>query len=149
IQQVLANLLSNARKYSPQGGAIEVSARAEKDSVTIAVQDHGLGIPAEALPRLFEKFYRVDNSDRRSIKGTGLGLAIVKQLVDAHGGRVWAESAGPGEGARFVFTLPCAAESSLRGDVLVIEDDPGFARLLEAELTAHDYSSVRVLSAEA
>src|SRR5262249_46506531 len=115
----------------------------------IAIRDHGLGLPADALPRLFEKFYRVDNSDRRAIKGTGLGLAIVKQLVDAHGGRVWAESDGLGQGARFVFTLPCAAVSALHGDVLIVEDDAGFARLLEAELEAQGFSTVRVSSAEA
>jgi signal transduction histidine kinase/CheY-like chemotaxis protein len=149
IQQVVANLLSNARKYSPAGGAVEVSARPDNGAVVVTVQDHGLGIPKDALPCLFEKFYRVDNSDRRAIKGTGLGLAVVKQLVESHGGRAWAESDGPGEGSRFAFTLPCAAESALHGDVLVVEDDPGFARLLEAELSAHGYTSVRVPSGEA
>jgi signal transduction histidine kinase len=108
VRQVLANLLSNARKYSPAGGPIRVTAARENGAVRVAVVDQGLGIPREAMPRLFEKFYRIDNSDRRRIKGTGLGLAIVREIVQAHGGEVWAESAGPGTGATFAFTLPIA-----------------------------------------
>lgn len=65
-------------------------------------------MPADAIPHVFDKFYRVDNSDRRMIQGTGLGLAIVKQIVEAHGGQVWAESDGLGCGSRFCFTLPMA-----------------------------------------
>jgi signal transduction histidine kinase len=149
VQQVIANLLSNARKYSPAGGRVRLSADVSDGVIAVTVEDQGLGIPADALPRLFEKFYRVDNSDRRTIRGTGLGLAIVKQIVEAHGGRVWAESDGPGQGSRFRFTLPIAAASASRGDVLVVEDDPGFARLLEAELATRGYSTVRVPSAEA
>ncbi|MCX6022083.1 MAG: response regulator, partial [Chloroflexi bacterium] len=85
IRQVLANLLSNARKYSPSGGSVRVTARQVDDAVEVAVIDQGLGIPPEAMSRLFEKFYRVDNSDRRSIKGTGLGLAICRHIIAAHG----------------------------------------------------------------
>src|SRR5262249_22708277 len=76
IQQVLTNLLSNARKYSPAGGEVRVAARVVEGRVEVTVADRGLGLPPEAIPRLFEKFYRVDNSDRRQIQGTGLGLAI-------------------------------------------------------------------------
>jgi CheY-like chemotaxis protein/anti-sigma regulatory factor (Ser/Thr protein kinase) len=148
IMQVLANLISNARKYSPGGGEIRVSAQAEHEWVTLSVADRGLGLPPEALPRLFEKFFRVDNSDRRSIKGTGLGLAIVKQIVEAHGGRVRAESEGLGQGTTVSFTLPRAELGAMRGDVLVVEDDPGFAQLLEAELAGHDLSVVKASSAE-
>ena len=108
VQQVVTNLLSNARKYSPRGGTVRLAARTVDSGVEVTVSDHGLGIPPEALPRLFEKFYRVDQNDRRAIPGTGLGLAIVQQIVAAHGGRVWAESAGLGQGARFGFTLPIA-----------------------------------------
>ncbi|MBI3967664.1 MAG: GAF domain-containing protein, partial [Chloroflexi bacterium] len=105
VYQVLANLLSNARKYSPGGGEVRLTAVPADGEVEVSVQDQGLGIPPEALPQLFRKFYRVDSSDRRSIKGTGLGLAIVKQIVEEHGGRIWVESGGPGQGSRFSFTL--------------------------------------------
>jgi CheY-like chemotaxis protein len=149
IQQVLANLLSNARKYSPEPGEIHVRARLIDGAIEIAVQDQGLGIPADALPRLFQKFYRVDNSDRRNITGTGLGLAICRQIIAAHGGRIWAESAGVGQGARFTFTLPLAESSQSHGDVLVIENNAGFARLLEAELASLGLTGTIVDSAEA
>jgi signal transduction histidine kinase len=99
IQQVLSNLLGNARKYSPAGGEITLSASLVDGAVEIAVTDQGLGIPPEALPRLFERFYRVDNGDRREIRGTGLGLAIVRSIVEAHGGEVKAMSSGLGDGA--------------------------------------------------
>ncbi|MBI3967312.1 MAG: HAMP domain-containing protein [Chloroflexi bacterium] len=92
LQQVFGNLLANARKYSPAGGEIRVSAQLAGGVVEVVVADQGLGIPLESLPRLFDKFYRVDNSDRRTIKGTGLGLAICRKIVDGHGGRIWAES---------------------------------------------------------
>jgi signal transduction histidine kinase/CheY-like chemotaxis protein len=148
VSQVLSNLLSNARKYSPGGGLVTVSAQESNGQLIIGVQDHGLGLPPEALPRLFEKFYRVDNSDRRSITGTGLGLAISRKIVEAHGGRIWAESPGLGQGSRFCFTLPVAEARNTSGDVLIIEDDRGFARLLEAELANHGLSAVWVASAE-
>jgi two-component system phosphate regulon sensor histidine kinase PhoR len=113
VRQVLANLLSNAQKYSPEGGAIRVRATRQGEVACVSVADAGLGIPGDAMPRLFEKFFRIDNSDRRRIKGTGLGLAIVKEIVQAHGGRVWAESDGPGAGSTFSFTLPIADEMEL------------------------------------
>jgi PAS domain S-box-containing protein len=108
IQQVLANLVSNAQKYTPRGRYIQLSARLLESSVEVAVADQGLGIPADALPRVFEKFYRVDAEDRRNIKGTGLGLAIVKDLVEAQAGEVGVSSEGPGKGACFWFRLPLA-----------------------------------------
>lgn len=144
VQQVLSNLLGNARKYSPHGGTIIMSAREVDDAVEIVIADHGLGIPPEALPRLFEKFFRVDNSDRREIRGTGLGLSIVKQIVEAHGGRVRAESGGLGRGTRLSFTLPVAEVPSAVGDVLIVEDDVVFGRLLEVELGARGLTARRV-----
>lgn len=144
VQQVLSNLLGNARKYSPNGGEIVLSAREVDDAVEIAVTDQGLGIPPEALPRLFEKFFRVDNTDRREIRGTGLGLAIVKQIVEVHGGRVRAESNGLGHGARICFTLPIADVPSEVGDVLIVEDDVVFGRLLEVELGSRGLTARRV-----
>jgi CheY-like chemotaxis protein/anti-sigma regulatory factor (Ser/Thr protein kinase) len=148
IDRVLGNLISNAQKYSPDGGAIVVGAGLVDDMVEVYVQDHGLGIPREAIPMLSQKFYRVDSSDRRQIKGTGLGLSITKRLVEAHGGSVGVRSEGPGKGSLFHFTLPVARERATRGDVLVVENDPGFARLLEAELSAKGLSVVWAADAE-
>jgi CheY-like chemotaxis protein/anti-sigma regulatory factor (Ser/Thr protein kinase) len=144
IQQVLSNLLGNARKYSPGGGTIVLSARALDSAVELTVADQGLGIPPEALPRIFEKFYRVDNSDRREIRGTGLGLAIVKQIVEVHGGRVRAESPGLGQGTRITVTLPIADVPAAVGDVLIVEDDVIFGRLLEVELSSRSLTARRV-----
>lgn len=147
ILQVLENFLSNARRYSPDGGSILVTARAVDGTVEIEVQDHGLGLPADALPKLFATFYRVDSGDRRLIKGTGLGLAINRRIVEAHGGRVQAHSDGPGHGSRFVFSLP-AVESPKAADVLIVEDDTGFARLLEEQFVARGLTAVRAADAE-
>ncbi|MCC6537967.1 MAG: PAS domain S-box protein, partial [Bryobacterales bacterium] len=107
LRQVATNLVSNAVKYSPKGGLVRLEARLVPDgnAVQITIADSGLGIPQEALPRLFEKFYRVDNTETRKIGGTGLGLSIVRQIVDAHGGRIWVESK-VGQGSQFHFTLP-------------------------------------------
>lgn len=107
LRQVLTNLLSNAVKFSPDGGEILITAHSEGHEVHVAVTDHGLGIPAEALPKLFGKFFRVDNRETRRIGGTGLGLALVKQIVEAHHGRIWVESE-VGRGSTFHFTLPVA-----------------------------------------
>jgi signal transduction histidine kinase len=106
LAQVLGNLLSNAVKYSPEGGTIEITAsrRFEKE-VEIAVADQGLGIPQEAIPKLFHPFFRVDNSDRRQIGGTGLGLAICQQTLRALGGVIRVHSEY-GKGSTFICTLP-------------------------------------------
>jgi CheY-like chemotaxis protein len=148
IFRVIANLLSNARKYSPSGGAIVVGAKVNDGMVEVSVRDEGLGIPLESLNHLFHKFYRVDTADRRAIKGTGLGLAISKNIVEAHGGKISAFSKGLGKGSTFVFTIPVVRDQAHIGDVLVVEDDSGFARLLEAELAARGLSSVWAADAE-
>ncbi len=110
FHQILGNLLDNAVKYSPPGGRVSVRARRQPDdsSIEIAVQDQGPGIPPEDLPRVFERFYRVDKARSRELGGTGLGLAIVKHLVLAHGGSVRVESE-LGRGTIFYFTLPIDA----------------------------------------
>ena len=106
VQQILSNLLDNAVKYTPEGSAIYVGARvAPNDMVEIYVRDAGIGIPAAELPRLFERFYRVDKARSRELGGTGLGLAIVKHLARAQGGEVRVESV-PNRGSTFCFTLP-------------------------------------------
>jgi len=109
IVQVLGNLLSNAAGYSPEGSPIQVSAARDRAHVAVAVADRGRGIPAELLPELFRRFSRVHDAVTASdVDGSGLGLAICKGIVEAHGGRIRAESDGPGMGARFTFTLPMA-----------------------------------------
>jgi signal transduction histidine kinase len=110
IYQVIQNLLTNAVKYSPAGGCITLSARAERRDLVLSVADEGLGMPTTELEKIFERFHRVQSEVSRGIGGTGLGLAICKGLVEAHGGRIWAESAGEGKGSKFRFTLPLLAE---------------------------------------
>lgn len=109
IGQVLRNLLQNAIAYTPSGGSVKVSARLQESRwLEIGVADTGQGIPAESLPFVFERFYRVDKSRTRATGGNGLGLTIGKRLVEAHGGQIKAESE-PGKGSRFSFTIPVPA----------------------------------------
>jgi signal transduction histidine kinase len=107
ITQVLTNLLSNAVKYSPDGGEIIVTTRQAKDELHVSVKDHGMGIPEDALEKVFERYSRLETGATRHIQGTGLGLPIVRQIVDMHGGRAWVEST-LGKGSDFQFTLPLA-----------------------------------------
>jgi two-component system sensor histidine kinase VicK len=148
VLQVLTNFLSNARKYSPDGGEILVTTRLVEGMIEISVQDHGLGLPADALPKLFGTFYRVDTGDRRLIKGTGLGLSINRRIVEAHGGQVEAQSDGPGKGSLFKFTLPPVNKNPEAADVLIVEDDAGFARLLQEQFVARGMTAVRAPDAE-
>ncbi|MEK7232381.1 MAG: ATP-binding protein [Elusimicrobiota bacterium] len=108
LRQVLTNLLDNAIKFNKDEGSVTVKASANQRIVTVVVQDTGSGITAENLPRIFERFYRVDKARSCELGGTGLGLAIVKHIIDAHGGSVGVESK-PGQGSTFRFTLPTAA----------------------------------------
>jgi two-component system phosphate regulon sensor histidine kinase PhoR len=103
IQQVVTNLVHNAVKFTPSGGEVMISAAVSKDEVVVSVRDTGVGIPANDLPRIFERFYKADHA--RSGGGTGLGLAIAKHIVQGHGGRIWAESI-EGRGSTFYFSLP-------------------------------------------
>lgn len=146
--RVVVNLLSNARKYSPPGGSISVGAAVVDGMVEVYVQDKGLGIPTEALTHLFGKFFRVESADHGSIAGTGLGLAICKNIVESHGGKIGARSEGLGKGSRFYFTVPIVREQAQSGDVLIVEDDSGFANLVEAELEARGLSSIWAADAE-
>jgi signal transduction histidine kinase len=114
IAQVLHNLLANAVRYTDAGGAVSVTARRESGRVVVEVGDTGAGIPADDLPRVFERFHRVDRSRSRATGGAGLGLAVVKQLVEAHGGTVWATST-PGSGSVFAFALPADGPEQGRG----------------------------------
>jgi len=108
MEQVLVNLLHNAIKFTSPGGRISISAKAEGDNIQVSLADTGVGIPANDLPRVFERFYKVDKA--RTGGGTGLGLAIAKHIVEAHSGSIWAESI-EGKGSIFTFTLPAVANS--------------------------------------
>jgi PAS domain S-box-containing protein len=105
IRMVLTNLVSNAIKYSPEGGTIRLGGRAEGEQALVFVADQGIGIAPEDQERVFERFYRVDNRLRRDTQGSGLGLYLTRAIVEAHGGRIWVESQ-VGRGSRFWFTLP-------------------------------------------
>ena len=107
IGQVLTNLTGNALQHTPENGKVTIASRSTGSQVHISVRDTGIGIPAEHLPHIFDRFYRVDKSrSRRAGGGSGIGLTIARALVEAHGGRIWAESAGEGQGSTFTFTLP-------------------------------------------
>ena len=114
LHQVFVNLLDNAIKYTSAGGRVSVNAAAKAGNIEVCVADNGPGIAAEHLPRIFERFYRVDKARSRELGGTGLGLAIVKHIIQAHAGKVWVESSPGSErselerGSRFYFTLPVA-----------------------------------------
>jgi signal transduction histidine kinase len=105
LVQVFLNLVDNALRYTPAGGCVTLTSRCEENQLTATVADTGLGIPAQHLPYIFERFYRVDKARSRQAGGTGLGLSIVRQIVEAHGGRITVESAAD-QGTRFTVTLP-------------------------------------------
>ena len=113
LQEVLQNLLDNAVQYTPPGGSVLVSAFPSNGQVTISVTDTGIGIPQAEQSRIFERFYRVDAARSREAGGTGLGLSIARHIVDAHGGRLWLESA-VGEGSHFHFSIPLFPEAPSR-----------------------------------
>jgi signal transduction histidine kinase len=124
VKQILFNLLNNAIKYSPDGGQITLEVREARPNdlpaehppgrwVLLVVRDQGLGIAAEDLPRIWDRFYRVDNTNTRRIGGTGLGLSITRALVELHGGRIWVTST-LNLGSNFFFTLPVANELTRR-----------------------------------
>src|SRR5262249_18971665 len=102
--QVLANLLMNAIKYSPDGQRIEVDIKTQENDVTVCVNDQGVGLTPEEAQHVFERFFRARST--RRLEGSGLGLYICHSVVSAHGGRIWVESAGPNLGSSFCFVLP-------------------------------------------
>ena len=161
VVQVIGNLLTNAARHSPESTAIGVSAVRDGVYVEISVMDVGRGIPVERLPHLFRKFSRQEDDDPRG--DTGLGLAICKGIVEAHGGRIRAESEGPGLGARFVFTLPAVEEApservppalsprqeAQAGEtILVLDDDPQTLRYVRGALSDAGYNPIVVAEPE-
>ena len=157
IVQVIGNLLSNASRHAPESSVIQIAAEQEGLYVRVSVIDNGRGIHADRLPHLFRKFSRFDTEDERG--DTGLGLAICKGIVEAHGGRIWAESDGPGLGTRFTFTLLADGEaetfvpeegsgSAVRSPrsgtehprILVVDDDPQTLRYVRDILSRAGYA---------
>ena len=113
MHQVLVNLLANAAKYTPAGGRIWVKAALEGEEAVVRIEDNGVGIPTEMLPRIFDLFTQVESSRGHSQGGLGIGLSLVKELVSLHGGSVQVRSDGPGKGAEFTVRLPLAPSASL------------------------------------
>jgi two-component system NtrC family sensor kinase len=111
LRQVMENLISNAVKYTHEGGWIAVSADQEEEYIVVRVADNGIGIPPRQQPYVFDRFYRVQSEETSDIAGTGLGLAIVKTAIEKHNGRVWVESK-PGVGSVFCFVLPALEQAS-------------------------------------
>ncbi len=161
LVQVLTNLLNNAAKFSPATAPIRISVAHDPLLATVRVKDTGQGIAPDKLPLLFQKFSQVNDSKAARATGTGLGLAICKGIVEAHGGRIWAESEGEGKGATFVFTLPLAAETekeapsaaaaptttagirkSERPRVLAVDDELPVLRYLQHSLDEAGYQCV-------
>lgn len=151
VTQLLNNLIGNAVKYSPEGGKITIRFEEKHDGMLLLhVEDEGLGIPEEAMPHLFDKFYRVDNSDRRQIGGTGLGLSISKEIANAHGGDLSVTSA-LGQGSTFTISLPILGkemDTPEDGSVLIVEDDDSLALLLMEELKASGFDVYHCRSGE-
>jgi signal transduction histidine kinase len=106
LKQILFNLLSNAAKFTPDGGAITVSALRQNDNALISVSDTGIGVEKELQERIFEPFYQAQSGLKDKTPGTGLGLSLSKRFVEMHGGRIWVESRGKGEGSTFFIALP-------------------------------------------
>ena len=161
VGQVLFNLFSNASKYSREWSTIRVNASLKDVYVTVSVVDEGRGISAEQLPRLFSKFSRIESDNGQEVEGYGLGLAISRGIVEAHGGRIWAESDGEGRGTRFTFTLPAVDAADETTDpsaapvtarrqgtsaaserILAIDDDPQVLRYVRSILLEAGYAAV-------
>ncbi|TLN01961.1 hypothetical protein FDZ74_15515, partial [bacterium] len=125
IKQVFRNILDNAVKYSPNGGLIVIHGEARKDDVVISIADQGIGISPEDLIPIFEKYFRVRNSNTRSIPGTGLGLPIARAIVEAQGGRIWADSK-LGQGTTVFFSLPIQKINTGALNPLAVKNDDDF-----------------------
>lgn len=147
LRQVLHNLISNAIKYSPKTEFIDIACSVEDAYIRVDVQDYGLGIPDDSKEKLFSKFFRVDNTDRRQIGGTGLGLAIVKEIIEAHEGRLSFVSE-LGHGSTFSIWLPAYKPKDLSGKIVIIEDDENLAKMLAISFEKMQLPTVQLSSAE-
>ncbi|MCB2225466.1 MAG: PAS domain S-box protein [Desulfarculaceae bacterium] len=164
LKQIMFNLLSNAAKFTPDGGAITITAAKEVGFIQVSVQDTGLGISPEDQARIFDEFEQVDSTYARKQQGTGLGLALTRKLVELHGGRIWLESEGLNQGSTFTFTIPLDLSARVfkdeaepeptngseadedqeleGGTVLVVDDDPMARELLAGYLREGGYKTV-------
>jgi PAS domain S-box-containing protein len=177
LKQILFNLLSNAAKFTPDGGEIVLDARLGRDELIFSVSDTGIGIRSEDQERIFGEFEQIDSSYARQQQGTGLGLALTRRLVELHGGRIWVESEGEGKGSTFTFTIPifgpqerkiAAAEESVipqsiqpespslsqlfldesRPTILVVDDDPTANDVIAHYLSEAGYSVAQAFNAD-
>ena len=168
LKQVMFNLLSNAAKFTPDGGTISIGARREREDLIISVADTGIGIKLEDQKRVFGEFEQLDTSYNRKHEGTGLGLALTRRLLELHGGRIWVESEGEGKGSTFTFVIPIKAEErksevstepeeplpsrpdvdDSRPLVLVVEDDPQASELISLYLSEEDYAVAHAFDGE-
>ena len=162
VVQVLVNLLSSASKYSPASSTIMVTASQQDSHVAVSVADEGRGVSAKELPRLFRKFSRINGADGKTeVGGEGLGLSVCKGIVEAHGGRIWAVSDGPGLGTRFTFTIPVVEEDAIdaadgpdelaalpmeaarqRTRILAVDDDPQILWYVRHTLSEAGYATI-------
>nr|MBA3464980.1 response regulator [Deltaproteobacteria bacterium] len=149
LAQVVANLLTNAAKYTERGGKIEIAAAREGDHIAIRVKDNGVGIAAEVLPNVFDTFYQSRQSIDRAQGGLGLGLAIVRMLVDLHGGKVAAMSEGPGKGSEFTVWLPALVASTRSRPALGTPIKGAYPLRLEGVLIVDDNQDALALLADA
>lgn len=161
LKQVFVNLIGNAVKYSPDGGEVDIEMRYDPKSLVIEIKDQGLGIPKDAIDKLFSKFYRIDNSDRRKIGGTGLGLAICKEIVKAHDGEITVLSE-QGVGSTFTVYLPreervveslqtiaeVAVSTTDQPRLFIVEDDDSLALLLQEELKDNGFQVTHLRDGE-
>lgn len=136
LGEILANLIENAIKYTPEGGAVWVNVQGDGDRALVNVTDTGIGIAAEDLQHIFQKFYRADNSQTRTVGGTGLGLYLVKQRVEAMAGRVWAESAF-GEGSTFYVSLPRLTAEEFEKRQIAVQNQRAVQAFAEKDLAAN------------
>ncbi|HSP22288.1 MAG TPA: ATP-binding protein [Planococcus sp. (in: firmicutes)] len=150
LAQVLMNLIGNAIKFSPLGGNVTISLKNDFNHLHVSIQDEGIGIPAEDIPKLFSKFQRIDNSSRRKIGGTGLGLAICQEIILKHDGKIWIESQ-EGIGSSVHFELPLLSETQTYANqeeteenppVMIVEDDMSLALLLSEELKLNGFKVI-------
>jgi len=152
LRQVLTNLMSNAIKFTPDEGTVSITCKEKDDSITISVKDTGIGIPSDELPRIFDDFYRGMKAEE--VSGAGIGLSVSKKIVEAHGGRIWAESPNPetGIGTRVSFMLPKIIsekpveekiELRRKAMIMVADDDPQMLNVTSLVLESHGYTVLR------
>jgi CheY-like chemotaxis protein len=141
LKQIIFNLLSNAAKFTPDGGQITVACKKEGEQLVVSVTDTGFGISAEETEKVFEEFYQTKAGSKSTAASTGLGLPLSRSFVEMHGGKIWAESEGKDKGSRFTFAIPI-----IKLQILIIDDEPVIGRLFRDSLGDHIYQVTTTLS---